>query len=258
MSVKFTKGKQASEAGIEKPETLTGGEEETPIEDPDKDLTLYEKFIKAKKKEWLVFNAATIAISILMAIGTWFIISTHDGEDCRNLKRCLYIVMVLHGANSIETLMNLVGLERKLCSGFAACIFLLFEATMVLYMHVVYFSAMPDESEQFDGCIVVAPKLFLWMMGNILLFYVGAVVVICYFFRGFFQDPQLEEEERIKDKKSRDLYEQRQMEAKIAAEIANGQSTTPYDPSMIMGVSSSTVAGVVLDDEPKTKKKTIN
>jgi len=45
------------------------------------------------------------------------------------------------------------------------------------------------------------------MMGNILLFYLGGVVVVCYFFRGFFQDPQLEEEERIKDKKSRDLFE---------------------------------------------------
>ena len=258
MSVKLTKGKQASEAETEKPETFPGAEEETPIEDPDKDLSLYEKFIKAKKKEWLVFNAATTLISILMTIGTWFVITTHDGEDCRNLKRSLYIVMVMHGANSIEALMNLTGLERKLCSGFAACLFFIFESTIVIYMQVVYFGAMPNEAELFDGCINHAPKLFLWMMGNILLFYVGAVVVICYFFRGFFQDPQLEEEERIKDKKSRDLYEQRQMDAKIAAEIANGQSTTPYDPAMIMAGPRGTVTGMVLDEEPKAAKKTIN
>ena len=109
---------------------------------------------------------------------------------------------------------------------------------------------MADTKENFVGCFELAPKLYIWMMGNILLFYLALIVVVCYFFRGFFQDPKLEEEERIKELKSRELYEQRQLDRKIAEEIAKGNMGAPldYTPDDPRG-SYSTIKGIVLDEE---------
>ena len=53
-------------------------------------------------------------------------------------------------------------------------------------------------------------------MGNILYFYLAVAVLVCYFFRSYCQDPELEEEEREKEDKSRDLYEQRLIDNQLA------------------------------------------
>jgi hypothetical protein len=164
---------------------------------------MYEKFLKEKKSEWRIFNLTASLLSLFLALGTYFVIKSHDGADCRNLRSTLNMVLILHAVNSAETLLNLVGLEKKLCSNWMTCIFLFFEGIMVAYMQIVYFNSMADTKKNFRGCLELAPKLYLWMMANILVFYLGLIVVICYFFRGFFQDPQLEEEERIKELKSR-------------------------------------------------------
>ena len=143
-----------------------------------------------------------------MAIGTWFVIAAHE-EDCRNLKQTLYLVFIMHLVNSVETVLNITGFEKRLCTGFWVCMFFIFESVVIVYMQVVYFTAMPSDITMEINCIDEAPMLYFWMMFNILLLYLGSVVVICYFFRGFCQDPELEKEEEAKYEKNRKLYEER-------------------------------------------------
>jgi len=156
MSVKLLKEKQPSTAGEEDTEKPTKTEDEvttTPVEDPDAGLSLYEKFLKAKKKEWTIFNIGSTLISIAMAVGTFFVIKGHDGPDCKSLKSTLYMVLAMHAVNTVEAIINLIGLERKICSGFVACMFFLFEATVILYMQVVYFGSMANQADAFEGCL---------------------------------------------------------------------------------------------------------
>lgn len=113
-------------------------------EDDKPKKSLYEQFIDGNKKQWTMFNVMTTLVSIAMAIGTYFVIAAHD-TDCRNLKQTLYLVFVMHIVNSLETLLNIFGLEKKLCTGFWVTMFLIFEITVIVYMQVVYFAAMPSD-----------------------------------------------------------------------------------------------------------------
>ena len=53
-----------------------------------------------------------------------------------------------------------------------------------------------------------SPDLYFWLMGQILMLYIGIAVVVCYFFRKFCQDPKEdvdeEEEDEEKNKKKKD------------------------------------------------------
>jgi hypothetical protein len=118
----------------------------------------------------------------------------------------------MHVVNSFETVLNVTGFEKKLCSGFWVCMFFIFETTIIVYMQVIYFTAMPTDMPMAPNCIDIAPILYFWMMLNILLLYLGSAIVICYFFRGFCQDPQLEKEEDEKYERNRKLYEMRKSE----------------------------------------------
>lgn len=205
--------------------------EELPTE--ENKLSLYEQFVQANKKQWNIFNIMTTLVSIGMAVGTFFIIAGHPGVDCKGIKTTLYLVFIMHCVNSLETILNIFGWEKKLCTGFGVSMFLIFETTVIIYMQVIYFNSMPVDTESdADNCMLVTPYMYFWMMANILLFYIGSVVVICYFFRGFCQDPQLEEEERIKDQKSRDLYEQRKLERQLALENGSAPLAITFDPSI--------------------------
>lgn len=91
----------------------------------------------------------------------------------------------MHIVNTIETLLNFTGLEKKLCSGTLMCAFFIFEVTVLIYMQVVYFEAL-----QMD-CIQYTPLLYFWLMSQILVFYGVVVLTVCFFFRKFCQDPDL-------------------------------------------------------------------
>ena len=49
-------------------------------------------------------------------------------------------------------------------------------------MQIVYFES------QGERCMTIEPQLYFWLMGQILVFYMGFAVVICHFFRKFCQD----------------------------------------------------------------------
>ena len=54
---------------------------------------------------------------------------------------------------------------------------MLMNMAMLVFMQVCYFM-----SQSYD-CMTVAPKVYFWTMGQILMVYMGITVVICHFFR---------------------------------------------------------------------------
>ena len=58
----------------------------------------------------------------------------------------------------------------------------------MIFMHVAFFYAQGIEG------MSNAPKMYFWLYGQILVLYVGMGFLFCYVFRGFCQDPVLEEE----------------------------------------------------------------
>ena len=103
--------------------------------------SLFETFVKENKTFWLCFNFWAIVISIGLAIGTYLVV-TSATEDCSTLKNTLWLVFIMHIVNLVETLFNVTGLDKKLCSGQLLCGFFVFEVTVLVYMQVSYFEAM--------------------------------------------------------------------------------------------------------------------
>jgi hypothetical protein len=58
------------------------------------------------------------------------------------MKTALWLVFAMHIFNCVETIMNIFGLEKKLCSGVMLCGFFVFEITTLIYMQVIYFESM--------------------------------------------------------------------------------------------------------------------
>eukprot|EP00347_Sterkiella_histriomuscorum_P007072 403350357 len=96
----------------------------------------------------------------------------------------------MHIVNAFETILNLVGLEKKLCNNYMVCGFFIFEITVLVYMQVVYFEAMAS-----SYCITRTALMYFWLMGQILVFYFVVVLTVCFFFRKFCQDPRLQQTE---------------------------------------------------------------
>ena len=117
-------------------------------------------------------------------------------ESCLGLRMTLYLTFSLHALNIFLVLLNLVGLERKLCTQFSTTMLFITEIALLTYMQVMYFQSQRSSEALPEGCLKEAPTLYFWLMGNILIFYLGFMVVVCYFFRRYCQDPKLEEEER--------------------------------------------------------------
>jgi len=66
-------------------------------------------------------------------VGTYLVIN-YEPEDCKGLKTALWMVLIMHAVNTIETLINLTGLEKKLCNGYMICGFFIFEIVVLSYM----------------------------------------------------------------------------------------------------------------------------
>ncbi len=135
-----------------------------------------------------------------------------------------YLVFVLHVVNTGETLLNIFGLEKKLCTGFWACMFFIFECTVLVYMQVVYFEAQ----ELIDGesCMASFPKLYFMLMGNILVFYAGTVVVVCYFFRQHCQDPSLIEKEAKEEAERKAAFDEEKTNEEEGNKRTSGATAT--------------------------------
>ena len=66
---------------------------------------------------------------------------------------------------------------KPICNGSCFCYLSVFEIGMLVFMQVTYFTA------QDNYCMSNAPDLYFWMMGQILVQYVGLAFVLCYFLR---------------------------------------------------------------------------
>ena len=115
------------------------------------------------------FNIIIAFFSTGLLVGTYFILENND-NDCGSLRIVLYAVICLHFTNILITLINLCGLELKVCSGNAICAFSIYEITIcpkkiekyfkiLCWMQVSYFKS------QSGTCMTAAPDLYLWLMG---------------------------------------------------------------------------------------------
>ena len=104
--------------------------------------TKYDKFLSENKKPWMWFNLMSTLGSIGLALGTFFIVyNSQYNCSYSDLKLTLWLVFAMHLVNTLETLLNLTGLERRLCNGPVVCVFFIFEITILVYMQVVYFES---------------------------------------------------------------------------------------------------------------------
>ena len=124
------------------------------------------------------FNLIIAFFSAGFMVGTYFILENND-NDCGSLRIVLYAVICLHFINILMTLINLCGLEVKICNGNAICAFSIFEITILCWMQVSYFKS------QNSNCLTSATDLYVWLMGQILVLYMGMAIVVCHFFRKF-------------------------------------------------------------------------
>lgn len=111
------------------------------------------------------------------------------------------MVFVQHILNAIMAALNLTPLPNKFCTCFGAWVFGLIEFTTFAYLQVIYFKSMPCEDDMgYQNCRKTHTGLYLWSMSNILYFYLGFAVAICYLLRSYCYDAELEEAEREEEK----------------------------------------------------------
>ena len=139
---------------------------------------------------------------------------------CKSLRSIQYLIFTLHGFNTIVSLINLTGLEIKICNSNLVCGLLLFEIGMLAFMQISYFQSMKA------GCIEVAPSLYFWLMGQILAVYIGIGTIICYFLKKFCKDPNEEENTETEDEqKPNDLKDDENIITGVVVEENQNRNT---------------------------------
>ena len=86
------------------------------------------------------FNLLVAFFSAGFLTGTYLILDNNQ-NDCGNLAFNLYVVICLHAANILMALINLCGLETKICNQNAVCCYMLFEISVLVFMQVTYFNS---------------------------------------------------------------------------------------------------------------------
>ncbi len=142
----------------------------------------YMTFVSKNRRFWITFNILATLASLALAIST-FIIVWNAEYDCAmpSLKVPLWLIGFMHLINCLETLINLTGLEKHLCSCLFGCLFFGYELTVLIYMQVIYFDAR--------DCMRQTPLLYFWLLFQILVFYMVIVFSVCFIFRKFCGDP---------------------------------------------------------------------
>ena len=109
-------------------------------------------------------------LSIGCAVGTYLVLDYSEFDcDVTPLRLPLWMVFGMHIVNSLETLMNLTGLEQKICHTYVLTGFFIFELVVLVFMQVAYFEA--------QECITQTTLMYFWLMFQIFVFY----VVFSYF-----------------------------------------------------------------------------
>lgn len=95
--------------------------------------------------------------SIGLAVGTYLILDYSEFNcDASNLRLPLWMVFGMHIVNSCETILNLTGFERKLCTTPILCGFFIFQLVVLVYMQVAYFES--------QDCVTQTPLMYFWLM----------------------------------------------------------------------------------------------
>lgn len=100
--------------------------------------------------------------------------------------------------------MALCGLEKRICISYVMLAMFVYDAVILIWSQFVYFKA------QSFNCNIQSGRVYFWLMGEILFFYIFSAAVICYFFRKFCEDPQA--------RKEREEEEASELQAEIDAE----------------------------------------
>jgi hypothetical protein len=122
------------------------------------------------------FNMVVVFLSLSFIIGSYFVL-TWNIADCDSLRFVIYAVCVLHATNMLVGMINLCKCETKVCNMNFIVLFLVYEMAVLLWMNVTYFNS------QRRDCMSSAPRLYFWVMAQILMIYVGVIIVFCHFFR---------------------------------------------------------------------------
>lgn len=104
------------------------------------------------------------------------------------MKVVSWALFTLHVINCIFSLMALCGLEKHICIGYVMLAMFVYDAVILIWSQFVYFKA------QSFNCNIQSGRVYFWLMGEILFFYIFTAAVICYFFRKFCEDPQARKE----------------------------------------------------------------
>ena len=99
----------------------------------------------------------------------------------------------LHIFVFLSAALCLCGLEKRWCGGWAFFTFFVTVGIMLVWANVTYFEA------QKNNCISTNKKVYFWLMGEIMFYYVFAFLVICFFFRKFCEDPNLKEDKAARE-----------------------------------------------------------
>lgn len=125
-------------------------------------------------------------IAVGLIAGTYEVLDM-DPIDCGGIRIVLWASVILHTCNIIVTLMNLCGLETKVCNCNMVFGYGIFQMAIFLFMQFTYFES------QANKCMYAAPTIYWWLMAQILLIWVGFAIIVCHFFRKYCQvepDPQ--------------------------------------------------------------------
>ena len=156
----------------------------------------YADFVTEHKRGWCIFNLITTLVSLGMGVGTFLILNGYTGDNCTttDLKLTLWLVIVMHLLNALETMMNICGLEKYICGCKLACCFFTYEVGILVYMQMIYF-ANPK-------CSTEVPLLHFTLLANILVFYIFVFGGVCFVFRKFCPPPEYDSETSSSSSKS--------------------------------------------------------
>lgn len=100
----------------------------------------YRAFIRENKSFWMWFNMTIVFVSLGFGVGTYFILNIGE-TDCAMMNMMLWLVIMLHFVNLFASLLNLCGMEKKICNSTLVCAFMIYEVSVLVMMQVTYFNA---------------------------------------------------------------------------------------------------------------------
>ena len=152
----------------------------------------YIKFTVKFRSFWMWSNLIGVLSSILMGTMTYWVLDNYP-NDCAGIRQVTWCLLVFHFVNFVFCALAVCGLEKRLCNNLALLGFILFDTILLIWSQITYFYA------QGQMCNISATVTYFWLMTEIIFFYVLTAFIVCYFFRRFCQDPNLQKEEDEED-----------------------------------------------------------